>query len=421
MSVQDLKRSDFEIMAPVGSYESLQAAIQGGADSVYLGIEQLNMRSRSSNNFSTEDLRKIVSIARENGIKTYLTVNTVIFNEELPLMREIIDVAKDTGVTAVIASDQAAINYAHQNGVEVHISTQVNISNVETLKFYSHFADVVVLARELNMDQVKTIHQTILEEDIRGPKGELIQIEMFAHGALCMATSGKCYISLHQLNSSANRGGCLQPCRRGYTVTEKESGMQMDLENEYIMSPKDLKTIHFANKMIDAGVRVFKIEGRARSAEYVKTVSECYNEAIIAVIDGTYEQDKIDAWDKRLSEVFNRGFWDGYYLGQKLGDWSHSYGSKATKKKTYIGKGMNYFPKLNVAEFLVETYSLKVGDEILITGPTTGVVQMKVEELRVNLKPVDETTKGERFSMPVDVKIRRSDKLYKLTETLNNQ
>ncbi|MCU4176730.1 peptidase U32 family protein [Carboxylicivirga sp. N1Y90] len=421
MSAKELKRSDFEIMAPVGSYESLHAAIQGGADSVYLGIEQLNMRSRSSNNFSTEDLRKIVGIAKENGIKTYLTVNTVIFNEELALMREIIDVAKDTGVTAVIASDQAAINYAHQNGVEVHISTQVNISNIETLKFYSNFADVVVLARELNMDQVKAIHQAIIEEDIRGPKGELIQIEMFAHGALCMATSGKCYISLHQLNSSANRGGCLQPCRRGYSVTEKESGMEMDLENEYIMSPKDLKTIHFANKMIDAGVRVFKIEGRARSAEYVKTVSECYNEAILAVLDDSYNQEKIDVWDKRLSEVFNRGFWDGYYLGQKLGEWSHSYGSKATKKKTYIGKGMNYFPKLNVAEFLVETHSLKIGDEILITGPTTGVIQMKVAELRVDLKPVEETKKGERFSMPVEAKIRRSDKLYKLTDTLNNQ
>ncbi|MBS2096701.1 peptidase U32 family protein [Carboxylicivirga linearis] len=419
--MKGLKREDFEVMAPVGSYESLQAAIQGGADSVYFGIEQLNMRSRSSNNFSTEDLRKIVSIAKENGIKTYLTVNVVIFNNELSLMREIIDVAKEMEVTAIIASDQAAINYAHQIGVEVHISTQVNISNVETLKFYSHFADVVVLARELNMDQVKSIHQAIVEEDIRGPKGELIQIEMFAHGALCMATSGKCYISLHQLNSSANRGGCLQPCRRGYDVTEKESGMQMSLENEYIMSPKDLKTIHFLNKMIDAGVRVFKIEGRARSAEYVKNVCQSYSEAISAVLDGTYGEEKIQQWDTKLSEVFNRGFWDGYYMGQRLGEWSHNYGSRATKKKTYIGKGMNYFPKLGVAEFLMETQNLKVGDEILITGPTTGVVQMKVSEIRVDLNPVEETKKGERFSMPVDVKIRRSDKLYKLTETLNNQ
>nr|WP_321450067.1 peptidase U32 family protein [uncultured Carboxylicivirga sp.] len=419
--MKDLKREDFEIMAPVGSYESLQAAIQGGADSVYFGIEQLNMRSRSSHNFSTEDLRKIVQIAKENGIKTYLTVNVVIFNEELDLMREIIDVAKEMEVTAIIASDQAAINYAHQKGVEVHISTQVNISNVETLKFYSHFADVVVLARELNMDQVKSIHQTIIDEDIRGPKGELIQIEMFAHGALCMATSGKCYISLHQLNSSANRGSCLQPCRRGYEVTEKETGKQMSLENEYIMSPKDLKTIHFMNKMIDAGVRVFKIEGRARSAEYVKNVCQCYSEAISAVLDGSYNDEKIQEWDAKLSEVFNRGFWDGYYLGQRLGEWSHNYGSKATKKKTYIGKGMNYFPKLGVAEFLMETQSLKVGDEVLITGPTTGVVQMKVSELRVDLESVEETKKGERFSMPVDMKIRRSDKLYKLTETLNNQ
>nr|WP_319400464.1 peptidase U32 family protein [uncultured Carboxylicivirga sp.] len=419
--MKDLKREDFEIMAPVGSYESLQAAIQGGADSVYFGIEQLNMRSRSSHNFSTEDLRKIVQIAKENGIKTYLTVNVVIFNEELDLMREIIDVAKEMEVTAIIASDQAAINYAHQKGVEVHISTQVNISNVETLKFYSHFADVVVLARELNMDQVKSIHQTIIDEDIRGPKGELIQIEMFAHGALCMATSGKCYISLHQLNSSANRGSCLQPCRRGYEVTEKETGKQMSLENEYIMSPKDLKTIHFMNKMIDAGVRVFKIEGRARSAEYVKNVCQCYSEAISAVLDGSYNDEKIQKWDAKLSEVFNRGFWDGYYLGQRLGEWSHNYGSKATKKKTYIGKGMNYFPKLGVAEFLMETQSLKVGDEVLITGPTTGVVQMKVSELRVDLESVEVTKKGERFSMPVDMKIRRSDKLYKLTETLNNQ
>jgi putative protease len=416
MSRKEWKRSDFEVMAPVGSYESMQAAIQGGADSVYFGIEQLNMRSRSSNNFSTEDLRQLVKLANENNIKTYLTVNVVIFNEELDTMREIIDVAKEVGVTAVIASDQAAINYAHTKGVEVHISTQVNISNVETLKFYSHFADVVVLARELNMTQVKVIHETIVKEDIRGPKGELMEIEMFAHGALCMATSGKCYISLHQLNSSANRGGCLQPCRRGYQVKDKDSGMEIAVENEYIMSPKDLKTIHFINKMMDAGVRVFKIEGRARSAEYVKTVCECYSEAINAVIDGSYDQEKIDEWDKRLAEVFNRGFWDGYYMGQRLGEWSHNYGSRATKKKIYIGKGMNYFPKLKVAEFLMETQSLKVGDEILITGPTTGVIQMKVPEMRVDLKPVEETVKGERVSMLIEQKIRRSDKLYKLVD-----
>jgi len=414
MEKLNLKRSDVEIMAPVGSYESLMAAIQGGADSVYFGIEQLNMRSRSSHNFTREDLKEIVRIANENKIKTYLTVNTVIFNEELPLLREIIDVAKEANVTAVIASDQAAINYAYNKGVEVHISTQVNISNIETLKFYSKFADVVVLARELNMQQVSAIHQAIIDEDVRGPRGELIRIEMFSHGALCMATSGKCYISLHQLNTSANRGGCLQPCRRGYTVKEKESGMEMDLENAYIMSPKDLKTIHFLNKMMDAGVRVFKIEGRARSAEYVKTVCECYNEAIHAVIDGTFDEEKIDDWNTRLAEVFNRGFWDGYYLGQKLGEWSHNYGSQASKKKIYIGKGMNYFPKLQVAEFLMETQDLKVGDEILITGPTTGVVQMTVPEMRVDLKPVEETKKGERFSMPLETKIRRSDKLYKL-------
>ncbi len=411
-----LTRKEVEIMAPVGSYESLMGAIQGGADSVYFGIEQLNMRSRSSHNFSTDDLRNIVKIANENSIKTYLTVNTVIFNNELPLMREIIDVAKDAQVTAIIASDQAAINYAYEIGVEVHISTQVNISNIETLKFYSRYADVVVLARELDMDQVKDIYDGIIAQDIRGPKGELVRIEMFAHGALCMATSGKCYISLHQLNTSANRGGCLQPCRRGYTVTEKESGNQMDVENEYIMSPKDLKTIHFMNKMLHAGVLVFKIEGRARSAEYVRTVCECYNEAIDAVLDGSYSPEKIKSWDSRLSEVFNRGFWDGYYLGQKLGDWSSEYGSKASKKKVYIGKGLNYFPKLNVAEFIMETQELSVGDQVLITGPTTGVIQLTVEEIRVDLKPVQTTKKGETFSMLVNEKVRRSDKLYKLID-----
>lgn len=414
MSGNRYKESDFEVMAPVGSYESLMAAIQGGADSVYFGAEKLNMRSRSSANFSVDDLRQIVAIANEHNVKTYLTVNTVLYDEDLPTMRKLIDAAKENGVSAIIASDQAAINYANRRGVEVHISTQVNISNIEALKFYSHFADVVVLARELNLKQVGEIFKAIEKEQIKGPSGKLMRIEMFAHGALCMAISGKCYLSLHQLNSSANRGGCLQPCRRSYMVTEKDSGQQLEVDNEYIMSPKDLKTIHFLNKMIDAGVRVFKIEGRARGPEYVKTVVSCYREAINAVVNNTYSQEKIEEWEQRLASVFNRGFWDGYYLGQKLGEWSANYGSLATKRKVYIGKGTNYFPKIGVAEFVLETKSLKVGDEILITGPTTGVVEMKVPEIRVDLKPVEEARKGDRFSMPVGVKIRRSDKLYKL-------
>ena len=412
---------DFEVMAPVGSFESLMAAIQGGADSVYFGAQQLNMRSRSSSNFSTDDLREIVSIASEYGVKTYLTVNSVLYDSDLPVMRKLIDAAKDSGISAVIVSDQAAINYAKSTGVEVHISTQVNISNIEALKFYSHFADVVVLARELNLDQVKAIHHAIEEEQIKGPSGKLVRIEMFSHGALCMAISGKCYLSLHQLNASANRGECLQPCRRSYIVTEKDSGQELEVDNEYIMSPKDLKTIHFMNKMIDAGVRVFKIEGRARGPEYVKTVASCYREAINSVLDGTYSQEKINQWENRLASVFNRGFWDGYYLGQKLGEWSANYGSLATRKKVYVGKGTNYFPKIGVAEFLLETKELEVGDEILITGPTTGVVEMEVPELRVDEVPVQMARKGDRFSMPVEVKVRRSDKLYKWVSTGRDQ
>jgi putative protease len=410
-------RRDFEVMAPVGSYESLMGAIQGGADSVYFGAEKLNMRAHSSNNFNREDLRKLVGIAQEHGLKTYLTVNTVLYDNELDTMHELVDTAKESGITAVIASDQSAINYANSIGVEVHISTQVNISNIETLKFYSHFADVVVLARELNLDQVKHIYETIQREQIKGPSGELIRIEMFSHGALCMAVSGKCYLSLHQMNSSANRGACFQPCRRGYLVQDKETGKELEVDNEYIMSPKDLKTIHFLNKVMDAGVQVFKIEGRARGPEYVKTVVSCYNEAIHAVLEGTYDEEAIRKWDQRLGAVFNRGFWDGYYLGQKLGEWSANYGSEATKRKIYIGKGTNYFPKIGVAEFLLETRDLKVGDEILITGPTTGVIEMTVPELRLDLKPVDMVQKGDCFSMPVGVKIRRSDKLYKLKKT----
>lgn len=409
-----MNRKDFEVMAPAGSYESLMAAIQGGADSVYFGAGDLNMRSRSSANFSPDDLKQIASICRDNDLKSYLTLNITLYDEDLNEMRRMVDAAKESGISAVIASDQAAIQYARSQNMEVHISTQVNISNIEAVKFYSHFADVMVLARELNMDQVKLIHEAIVNEKITGPGGKLIQIEMFAHGALCMAVSGKCYLSLHQLNSSANRGACLQPCRRAYVVTDKDTGDELEVDNQYIMSPKDLKTIHFLNKMIDAGVRVFKIEGRARGPEYVKTVARCYSEAIQSVLNGTYNQQKIDDWDKQLSSVFNRGFWNGYYLGQRLGEWSANYGSLATKRKIYIGKGTNYFPKIGVAEFLLETRDLKVGDEILITGPTTGAVEMTVPELRVDLKPVDEVKRGDRFSMPVEVKIRRADKLFKI-------
>jgi len=411
-----MKREEFEIMAPVGSYESLRAAIQGGANSVYFGIEGLNMRSRSSNNFTIDDLHKIVKIAQEKNVKTYLTVNTVLYDQDLNLMRKVIVAAKEAQISAVIASDVSAISFAREIGVEVHLSTQLNISNIEALKFYAQFADVVVLARELDMDQVAQIYREIQLQQIKGPNGQLIQIEMFCHGALCMAVSGKCYLSLHNTASSANRGACLQTCRRSYIVTDKETGQELEVDNEYIMSPKDLKTIHFLNKMVDAGVRVFKIEGRARGPEYVHTVVKAYNEALNAILEGNFNQSKIDAWNKDLKSVFNRGFWDGYYLGQKLGEWSHNYGNRASKRKIYIGKGTNYFPKIGVAEFIMETQSLKVGDEILITGPTTGVIKMKVPEMRVELKPVKETQKGERFSMPIKEKIRRSDKLYKLVD-----
>lgn len=404
-------------MAPVGSYESLHAALQGGADSVYFGVEGLNMRARSSANFTLEDLRNIVSICNEKGVKTYLTVNTVIYNQELQKMRAVIDCAGEAGVTAVIASDLSAILYAHSVGVEVHISTQCNVTNYEVVRFYAQYADVVVLAREVELDQVMTIHRQIVENDLRGPKGELIRIEMFCHGALCMAVSGKCYLSLHEKNASANRGACNQICRRAYTVKDRDNEIELDIENEYIMSPKDLCTIGFLNKMIDAGVRVFKIEGRARSAEYVRTVCECYNEAVRAYLDGTYSREKIEAWKERLSTVFNRGFWDGYYLGQRLGEWSEVYGSKATKKKVLLGKVTNYFKNLSVGEFKLESGRLAVGEEILITGTTTGVIQMKVPELRVDLQSVESIEKGTVFSMPTPEKIRRGDKLYKVVDT----
>lgn len=404
-------------MAPVGSYESLHAALQGGADSVYFGVEGLNMRARSSANFTLEDLRNIVSICNEKGVRTYLTVNTVIYNNELQKMHAVIDCAREAGVTAVIASDLSAILYAHSVGVEVHISTQCNITNYEVVRFYAQYADVVVLAREVDLDQVMTIHRQIVENDLRGPKGRLIQIEMFSHGALCMAVSGKCYLSLHEKNASANRGACNQICRRAYTVKDRDNEIELDIENEYIMSPKDLCTIGFLNKMIDAGVRVFKIEGRARSAEYVRTVCECYSEAVQAYLDGAYTREKIEAWKEKLSTVFNRGFWDGYYLGQRLGEWSEVYGSKATKKKVLLGKITNYFKNLGVGEFKLESGELAVGDEILITGTTTGVIQMKVPELRVDLQSVRKVEKGTVFSMPTPEKIRRGDKLYKVVDT----
>lgn len=412
-----MKRKDFEVMAPVGSYESLEAALQAGANSVYFGVEGLNMRSRSSANFTLDDLRNIVERCSACDVKTYLTVNTIIYNTELQKMHQVIDCAKEAGVSAIIASDISAILYARSVGVEVHISTQCNITNYEAVKFYAQFADVVVLARELDMDQVMTIHRQIVENDLRGPKGELIQIEMFAHGALCMAVSGKCYLSLHEMNASANRGACYQICRRSYTVKDTESDIELEVDGKYIMSPKDLCTIGFINKMIDAGVRVFKIEGRARPAEYVKAVCECYSEALEAYFDGSYGAEKIADWKKRLSTVFNRGFWDGYYLGQRLGEWSEVYGSKATKKKICIGKVTNYFGKLQVGEFKLESYDLKVGDEVMIVGPNTGVVQMIVPELRLEMEPVEQIEKGAVFSMPCETKLRRSDKLYKLVDT----
>ncbi|WP_373775341.1 U32 family peptidase [Porphyromonas loveana] len=408
--------NEFEIMAPVGSYESLMAAIKAGADSVYFGIEGLNMRARSANNFTTEDLYKIAEICREHGVKSYLTVNTVIYDEDLSLMRSIIDAAQQAKISAIIASDVAAMTYAREIGVEVHLSTQLNISNAEALRFYAQFADVAVLARELNMDQVRNIHEIIERDHICGPKGEPVRIEMFAHGALCMAVSGKCYLSLHEHNSSANRGACSQSCRRAYTVRDKDSDLELDIENQYIMSPKDLKTIHFINKMMDAGVRVFKIEGRARGPEYVYTVCRCYKEAVEAYCNGTYDEERIAEWDKQLATVFNRGFWNGYYLGQRLGEWTHRYGSAATRQKVYVGKGIKYFSRLGVAEFEIEAGELHKGDEIVITGPTTGAFIQQVEEIRYELESVDKAVKGQRISIPVREKVRPSDKLYRFEE-----
>ncbi len=412
MMKQEMNIKDFEIMAPAGSRESLAAAIQAGADSVYFGIGQLNMRSHSANKFSLDDLREIAKTCQEHGIKTYLTVNTIIYGEDIETMHSIIDAAKEAEITAVIASDVAVMSYCNEVGVEVHLSTQLNISNIEALKFYSRFADVVVLARELNMDQVAEIYRQIEEQHICGPKGKQIRIEMFCHGALCMAVSGKCYMSLDNAGRSANRGECMQLCRRSYTVTDNETGTQLEIDNKYVMSPKDLKTIRFVDRMMKSGVRVFKIEGRARGPEYVHTVVSCYKEAMQSVIDGTFTEEKKDQWDERLAKVFNRGFWDGYYQGQKLGEWNKHYGSVATEKKVYCGKGIKYFSKLGVAEFQIEAKELHKGDKLLITGPTTGVIYLNADEIRYDLQPVEVAEKGWRVSLPVPEKVRPSDKLF---------
>lgn len=409
-------------MAPVGSYESLWSAIHAGADAIYFGVEGLNMRSRSSVNFTLDDLREISRICDENGVKSYLTVNTIIYDSDMARMREIIDAVAASGISAIIASDMAAILYARSRGVEVHISTQQSVGNTETLRFFAQYADVVVLARELSLEQVREIHEAIVRDDIRGPRGELVRIEMFCHGALCMAISGKCYLSLHEMNSSANRGACTQICRRSYTVTDRETGEQLDVDNKYIMSPKDLKTIRFIDRMMDAGVRVFKIEGRARGPEYVDNVVRCYDEAINAVLHDRadtdsprmFTEERKDEWDERLSRVFNRGFWDGYYQGQTLGEWNDSYGSKATERKIYSAKTIKHFSKIGVAEFQVEAQEIEVGDTLLVTGPTTGALRFECSEIRYDLKPVKKAQKGQRVSIPVPEKVRPNDKLFVL-------
>lgn len=407
---------DFEIMAPVGSRESLQAALQAGADSIYFGIEKLNMRAHSASTFTVDDLREIAATCGERGVKTYLTVNTIIYDDDIELMHQIIDAAKEAGISAVIASDVAVMTYCCEVGQEVHLSTQLNISNIEALKFYAQFADVVVLARELNMEQVARIHEQAEQMNICGPSGRKIRIEMFCHGALCMAISGKCYLSLDNAARSANRGECMQLCRRSYIVTDKETGTELEIDNKYIMSPKDLKTVRFIDRMMRAGVRVFKIEGRARGPEYVYTVVKCYKEAIRSVLDGTFTEEKKDEWDERLATVFNRGFWDGYYQGQRLGEWNKNYGSNATERKVYVGKGVKYFSKLGVAEFSCEACEFSVGDKMLITGPTTGVMYVTVEEIHDDTHAVETAQKGTRVAFKVPGKVRPSDKLFKIVK-----
>ena len=404
----------YEVMAPVGSRECLAAALKAGADSVYFGIESLNMRAHSASRFSKADLRESASTCRAQGVKTYLTVNTIIYGEDLEQMRDICDAAKAAGISAVIAADVAVLAYCKKIGQEVHLSTQLNISNAEALKFYADYADVVVLARELKLQQVREIADVIEKESICGPSGKRVRIEMFCHGALCMAVSGKCYLSLDNTGRSANRGECMQICRRGYTVRDRETGMELDIDGKYIMSPKDLKTIGFIDKMMRAGVTVFKIEGRARSAEYVYTVVKCYKEAIASVVEGTFSPEKVDLWNQRLSTVFNRGFWDGYYLGQRLGEWSNQYGSSATEKKVYLGKGQKYFSKIGVAEFYIETGEFRPGDKLLIIGPTTGALYVTPESIHADSGPVEAAQKGMCVAIPVPEKVRPSDKLFKL-------
>jgi putative protease len=416
MGSQKKSSADIEIMSPVGSMESLMAAIQGGAGSVYFGIGKLNMRSRSSKNFTLDDLHEITRICGEHGVRSYITLNTVIYDEEIDEMKKVVDAAHECGVSAIIASDQSVIAYARERGVEVHMSTQTNITNLEAVKFYSSFADVMVTARELSLDKVKAITAAIEQENITGPGGEKVKIEIFVHGALCMAVSGKCYLSLDNMNYSANRGECMQLCRRAYTVKDKETDLELDVDNEYIMSPKDLKTIDFLDKILDAGVRVLKIEGRGRSPEYVKTVTRCYREAVEACLEGTFTKQKVARWNKDLDAVYNRGFWDGYYLGRKLGEWSEQYGSQSTKKKIYVGKVTNFFNRINVAEVAIEATPLEKGDEIYIIGPTTGVYEGRLSEIRLDDKKTDIARQGDVCSIPVTGLVRRSDKLYKVID-----
>ena len=412
-----MTRDGYEIMAPAGSWESLSAALKAGADSIYFGVESLNMRAHSAAHFTINDLRDIATKCNEAGVKSYLTVNTIIYGEDLPLMRSICDAAKEAAISAVIASDVAVLQYCKEIKQEVHLSTQLNISNVEALKFYAQFADVVVLARELNLDQVAEICRQIDEQEILGPSGKKVRIEMFCHGALCMAISGKCYLSLNNLGSSANRGACLQVCRRSYTVRDRETGVELDVDNKYIMSPKDLKTIRFLDRMVEAGVKVFKIEGRARGPEYVYTVVRCYKEALDAALNGTTTEQMKDQWDERLKKVFNRGFWDGYYLGQTMGEWSSNYGSSATERKVYVGRGVKYFSKIGVAEFMLEASDLNKGDHLLITGPTTGAVYVTADEMRYDYEPINHAEQGRFVSIAVPEKVRPSDKLFKLVSS----
>ncbi|MGI6757009.1 MAG: peptidase U32 family protein [Bacteroidaceae bacterium] len=416
-----MKREDFEIMSPAGSWESLAAAFQAGAGSIYFGVESLNMRSRSASRFTVDDLRQIAEDCERRGVKSYLTLNTVMYDEDIPLIREIVDAALEARISAVIASDIAVMAYCREVGMEVHISTQLNVSNFEALKFYAQFADVVVLARELNLEQVAEIYRRIREENICGPSGEQVRIEMFCHGALCMAISGKCYLSLNELGASANRGACMQVCRRGYIVKDRESDIELAVENQYIMSPKDLKTIRFMDRMIEAGVRVFKIEGRARGPEYVRTVTECYSEAIDAWLKGEFTDEKKDDWDRRLATVFNRGFWDGYYMGKRLGEWNDRYGSQATETKVYVGKCTNWFSRLSVGEFLIEAAEINAGDKLMVTGNATGCITFALVDPRVDLESVEAVPQGVAVSFRTPEKVRRGDKLYKIVPRLREE